>query len=68
MISKIKKLNFFTTFFEKYSTNYNFHQVFLENIPNQNIKDLTQKKNYINYYIGKFIFNFLFRESPKYNF
>ena len=66
--NKNKKIKFlYTTFFENYSSNYNFYQVFLENIPNQNIKDLIQKKNYINYNIGNFIFNILFRESPKYN-
>lgn len=66
--NKNKKIKFlYTTFFENYSSNYNFYQVFLDNIPNQNIKDLIQKKNYINYNIGNFIFNILFRESPKYN-
>ena len=65
--NKNKKIKFlYTTFFENYSSNYNFYQVFLDNIPNQNIKDLIQKKNYINYNIGNFIFNLLFRESPNY--
>ena len=62
--NKIKYLYF--TFFEKYFSNYDFYENFIDNIPNKNIKYIIPKKNFINYNIGNFIFNLLFRESPNY--
>ena len=63
--NKIKYLYF--TFYEKNFSNYDFYENFIDNISIKNIEDIIQKKHYINYNIGNFIYNLLFRESPNYN-
>ena len=68
MLLIIIKLNIFISlkFKKKHFSNYDFYENYIDNISNKNIKDIIPKKNYINYNIGNFIFNLLFRESPNY--